>query len=165
MATRFTLRHEIPCDVSTFWKVFFDRDYNLKLYLEEMQFPSWEILEQSETPKGVHRRVKSTPKTELPGAIAKLVGPNLSYTEEGDFDREKSTFVWTMKMSTLTDKLKNGGTLRVEARGADKVERIVEGYSEASVFGLGGLFESTTEKQTRDGWEKSAGFMKRWLAR
>lgn len=100
----------------------------------------------------------------MPAAVAKLIGPNLRYTEEGDFDRAKGTFTWVMKTSALTDKLKNGGSLRVEARGEGKVARIVEAFSEASVFGLGGIIESSTEKQVRDGWEKSAAFMRRWFA-
>ncbi|MCC6644253.1 MAG: DUF2505 domain-containing protein [Polyangiaceae bacterium] len=165
MATRFTLEHELPTDPETFWSTFFDRAYNLALYLEELQFPAFEIVEQRETPAGLHREVKATPKTELPAAVAKLIGPNLRYSEAGDFDRDKGTFVWVMKTSALTDKMKNGGTLRVEPRGPGKLLRVVEAYSEASVFGLGGLLESSTEKQVRDGWEKSAAFMRRWLTR
>lgn len=165
MATRFTFQHEIPTDPETFWKTFFDQKYNHALYVEELRFPAFEIVEQRETPTGIHRKVAATPKTEMPAAVAKLIGPNLRYTEEGDFDRAKGTFTWVMKTSALTDKMKNGGTLRVEARGEGKVARIVEAYSEASVFGLGGIIESSTEKQVRDGWEKSAAFMRRWFTR
>ncbi len=165
MATRFTLEHELPTDPDTFWRTFFDREYNLALYLEELAFPAFEIVEQRDTETGLHRKVAATPRTELPGPVAKLIGPNLRYTEEGDLDRSKGTFVWVMKTSALTDKLKNGGTLRVEARGPGKLARIVEAYSEASVFGVGGMLESSTEKQVRDGWEKSAAFMRRWLSR
>jgi len=33
------------------------------------------------------------------------------------------------------------------------------------VFGVGGLHESTTEKQMRDGWNASAAYMNTWLAK
>lgn len=165
MATRFKLEHELPTEPDTFWKTFFDREYNLALYLEELTFPAFEIVEQRDTATGLHRKVAATPRTELPAPVAKLIGPNLRYTEEGDYDRDAGTFVWVMKTSALTDKLKNGGTLRVEPRGPGRLTRVVEAYSEASVFGVGGLLEGSTEKQVRDGWEKSAAFMRRWLAR
>ena len=53
---------------------------------------------------------------------------------------------------------------RIEKIGDDKVRRIVELVIEAKVFGIGGMLESTTEKQLRDGWDDSAVFMNKWLA-
>ena len=35
---------------------------------------------------------------------------------------------------------------------------------EAKIFGVGGLIESSAEKQLREGWDKSAVFMNKWLA-
>jgi hypothetical protein len=43
------------------------------------------------------------------------------------------------------------------------VRRVAEILIEAKVFAVGGLIESSAEKQLRDGWDKSAVFMNRWL--
>jgi hypothetical protein len=68
-----------------------------------------------------------------------------------------------MTPSTLADKLFTSGTVRVEPIGTDKVRRIAEMSIEAKIFAVGGLIESTAEKQMRDGWDKSAVFMNRYL--
>ena len=69
-----------------------------------------------------------------------------------------------MTPSTLAEKLKNEGTMRIEPIGEDRVRRIADIVVEAKIFGIGGLMESTTEKELRNGWDKSADFMKKWLA-
>jgi hypothetical protein len=160
---RFQLTHTIPCDVETYWKTFFDPAFNRELYLRTLGFPSWEA-EVRETPTGCTRKVVAQPKMELPAPILKLIGPNLRYTEEGTFDRTRSTFTWTMKTSAMPDKLENSGVLRVEPAEPGSCRRIVDLTTKASVFGLGGMIESSTEKSLRDGWEASAAFHARWLA-
>lgn len=159
---RFTVTHQINCDVETFWKVFFDKAFNERLYREALGFPSFQILEQREDEREVVRRVSGTPKVNLPGPVAKLLGPNFSYTEEGKLDRQKGVWAWTMKTSVMTDKLRQEGSLRLEATGSG-VRRIADLLIEAKVFGLGGLMESSAEKQLREGWDQSAVFMNRYL--
>jgi hypothetical protein len=80
---------------------------------------------------------------------------------------KKSEGVWRWKMipSTLADKLFTSGIVRVEAQGDDKVRRVSEVTIEAKIFAVGGLLESTTEKQMRDGWDKSAVFMNDFIAK
>ena len=50
-----------------------------------------------------------------------------------------------MTPSTMADKLRQRGSMRIEKPIGDKVRRIAELSIEAKVFGLGGLIESTTE--------------------
>ena len=54
--------------------------------------------------------------------------------------------------------------MRIESVGDKKVRRVTEMTIEAKVFGVGGLIESTVEKQLREGWDNSAQFMNRWIA-
>lgn len=68
-----------------------------------------------------------------------------------------------MTPSTMADKLRQEGTMRIEPIGDSKVRRIAELTMEAKVFGIGGLIESTTEKQLREGWDRSAVFMNRYI--
>ena len=161
---KFTVTHEIHCNVEAFWKLFFDKGFNDKLYLEGLGFPAYKALEQNETETKITRRVEGTPKMNMPGPVAKLMGSNFSYKEEGSFD--KATRIWTWKLipSTLADKMRNEGSVRVEAVGDDKVRRVAELLIEAKIFGLGGLIESSAEKQLREGWDQSAVFMNKYIA-
>ncbi len=160
---KFTVTHEINCDVDTFWKVFFDKSFNDKLYLETLGFPEFKVLEQNETDQRITRKVAATPKMEVPGPVAKLLGSNFRFTEEGTFDRATKTWRWKTIPSTMADKLRNEGTLRVEAAGPNKVRRVAEIEVEAKIFGVGGLMESSAEKQLRQGWDESATFMNKYL--
>jgi hypothetical protein len=40
----FTLNHEIAVAVDGFWKIFFDKDYNVALYLKGLGFPAFELV-------------------------------------------------------------------------------------------------------------------------
>src|SRR4051812_17756163 len=160
---KFTVTHEIRCDVDTFWKTFFDKSFNDKLYLEGLGFPAYKTLEQNETETRITRKVHGQPKMSVPGPVAKLIGNNFSYIEEGSFDKATKIWTWKLTPSTLADKMRNEGSVRVEAIGDNKVRRTADLLVEAKIFGLGGLIESTTEKQLRDGWDTSAVFTNKYL--
>lgn len=160
---KFTVRHEINCNADTFWKVFFDKEFNEKLYRESLGFPEFNILDQRDTETTIVRKVTGQPKMDMPGPVAKLLGSNFRYTEEGTFNKAKKLWTWKMTPSTLADKMRNEGSMTIEAIGDSRVRRIADIIIEAKIFGVGGLMESSAEKQLRDGWDKSAVFMNQWL--
>lgn len=160
---KFTVTHEIRCNAETFWKTFFDKEFNEKLYLEALGFPEYRTLEQNETETKITRKVHGQPKMNVPGPVAKLLGSGFAYTEEGSFDKSTKFWKWKLTPSTLADKLRTEGTVRIEPIGDDKVRRIAEIEVEAKIFGVGGLMESSAEKQLRDGWDQSAVFMNKYL--
>ena len=53
----------------------------------------------------------------------------------------------------------------IEPAGDGKVRRVSDASIEAKVFGLGGVLEGTAEKEVRDGWDKEAVFMNRWVTK
>ena len=161
---KFTVTHEINCNEEKFWKVFFDKDFNLKLYKEGLGFPAFNIVDQRDTDAELVRKVTGTPKMDVPGPVAKVMGSNFSYTEEGKFNKATKVWQWKLIPSTMADKLRNEGVLKITPIGDAKVRRVAEITLEAKVFGIGGLIESSSEKQLRDGWDKSAVFMNKWLA-
>lgn len=160
---KFTVSHEINCNPETFWRVFFDKDFNNTLYKDALQFPAFQITAQQETDTSITRKVSGQPKMDMPGPVQKLIGSGFSYTEDGTFDKATKVWRWKMTPSTMADKLRNEGTMRIEPVGSDKVRRIAEITIEAKIFGIGGLIESSSEKQLREGWEKSAHFMNDYL--
>ncbi|NUQ76604.1 MAG: DUF2505 family protein [Polyangiaceae bacterium] len=161
---KFTITHEIPCSEEMFWKTFFDKEFNETLFLKELSFPEYKIIEARETDTEIIRKISGQPKMDLPGPIAKLLGSGFRYTEEGRFNKASKQWSWKMTPSTLADKLRNEGTMRIEKLGEDRVRRIADITVEAKVFGIGGLLESTTEKELRSGWDKSAVFLRKWVS-
>lgn len=160
---KFTLTHEINCDVETFWKLFFDKEFNDQLYKGALGFTKYDVIESKDSDKQLVRKVAATPKVDLPGPIAKLMGPGFGYTEDGVLDKASKRWTWTMTTSTMSDKLKQSGLLLAQAAGEGKCKRVAEITGEAKVFGLGGMIESTIEKELRAGWDRSAEFMNKWI--
>jgi hypothetical protein len=149
----------IDCDVDTFWKTFFDRDFNKKLYSEGLGFKAFEFVEASDS----HRKLKGTPKMNAPGPVAKLLGDSFGYEENGTLDKATNTYRWKMTPNTMGDKLFTSGSVKIEAAGDGKVKRTSEASIEAKIFGLGGVLEGTAEKEIRESFEKEARFMNRWF--
>ena len=160
----FRVSHEIHCDAATFWKIFFDKAFNERLYRDELGFPEFAVTHQEETDTQIRRKCAGKPRMNMPAPVAKLIGDGFRYVEDGTFDKATQTWRWKMTPSTLADKLRQEGTLRVEPLGPGKVRRVAELLNEAKIFGVGGLIESSAEKELRAGWDRSAVFMNKWIA-
>ena len=161
MAT-FTMKHEMECDGERFWKLFFDAEFNERLF-KALEFPEWKLLETKETETEIIRTVKAMPKMEAPAAVVKLLGSSFGYDEVGRFDKASKTLKFVIKTNVMTEKLRNEGTVKCEPRGEGKSLRVVEIIAEAKVFGLGGMIEGSFEKSFRSGWQKSADFINKWV--
>lgn len=147
------------CDADTFWKMFFDREYNKKLYLEGLGFKQFEIIEITDS----GRKMRGVPKMTLPGPVAKLLGDSFGYEEIGTFDKANNLFKWKMLPNTMKDKLSTEGSVKIEPAGDGKVKRTSTAQFEAKVFGVGGMLESTAEKEMTSSWDKEAAFTRNWL--
>ncbi|NUO54827.1 MAG: DUF2505 domain-containing protein [Polyangiaceae bacterium] len=160
-----TFTHEINCDEATFWELFLDKEFNDKLYKQGLEFSEWSIVEQTETDSEIKRTTKGKPKLKnIPGPVAKILGDSFGYSETGSMDKKNKVWKYKLTPSTMAEKIKQEGTLRISPAGDGKVKRSVELLIEAKIFGIGGMIESTVEKQLRDGWDASASFMNKWLA-
>ncbi len=148
----------VPCSAAAFWKVFLDERYTRALYLDEMHFKEVTVLELGDDA----RKIRVVPKLNLPGALQKLVGDTFSYEEHGTLDRAKN--LWTWRMVPKKELVATRGTVRVEPLGDDECRRHNEIVIEGKVFGLGGIIESTAEKEVRATLDKEALFLPRWIA-
>jgi hypothetical protein len=162
--TTFKISHEINCNEAKFWELFFDKEFNQKLYKVGLEFPEYENVEQTETDSEIKRTARGRPKLKnIPGPVAKLLGDKFGYTEHGSMKKSEKVWRWKLTPTTLAEKIKQEGSLKIEPIGDDKVRRVVEMLIEAKVFGLGGILESTAEKSLREGWEDSAKYMNKHL--
>ena len=166
MATHFTVRHTFDVDVDTFWKdIFFNSDFNRRLYLEHLGFKTYDVIEEKQQSDGtVERKVRQTPKTDAPAVVKKLVGDEVSYLEAGRFDPAKKRWAYTITPSKLSDKIEIGGEFWAEPKGDGKIERICTVDLEVKIFGVGKAVEGFIEKQTKDSYDKAATFTRAFIA-
>jgi hypothetical protein len=143
MATR-TGAHDFDCDPETFWaRAFFSEEFNRKLFLERLKFEQWEVLEQVETADGFRRRVKATPRVgDLPGPIKTLLKNGTGYVEEGEYFRSQSRYVINVIPSSLADRLKITGDMRVVPLPDGRCRRSYTTVVEAKIMVVGGMLET-----------------------
>src|SRR5262245_38236947 len=132
--TKFTLTHEINCTPETFWKIFFDKEFNKELYLKGLEFPAFDVLSQNETDTEITRKVAGQPKLNMPGPVMKLLGNGFKYTEEGKYIKSTGVWSWKFTPSTLADKMRNEGNLRIEPIGDRRCRRVANIELEAKIF-------------------------------
>lgn len=159
----------LPCTPDAFWSTFLDEAYVRTLYVDELEYHAFDVLELSAT----SRKLRIAPNMRLPAPVAKLIGDSFVYEEHGTLDRAKNEWTWRMVQPTNLDSKrkprKDGvimhGTARVEASGPDHCHRTDTSSVEAKIFGLGSLIEATIDKELQRARAKEYAFLARWLER
>jgi hypothetical protein len=152
-----TASNVLPCSAETLWKVFFDERFTRTLFLEVLQFKELTVLELTETT----RKIRLVPRVNLPAVLQKLVGDSFAYEEHGTLDRANN--LWSWRMVPRKEIVATRGTVRVEPDGEGRCRRHDEVVIEGKIFGVGGLIESTAEKEVRASWTKELAFLNQWL--
>jgi hypothetical protein len=162
---RYTIKHTIETDIDTFWnKVFFEPEFNRRLFTEHLRFTSYEVLEDRTEPNGVrHRRVECVPKVELPAPARKVFGDNLGFIEVGRYDPAVKRYYVQVLPKTGGDKIKTTTEIWLEPTGDKRCERIVSVDNSVKIFGIGTLIEGFIEQQTRDSYAKGAEYTNRYI--
>jgi hypothetical protein len=158
----------LPCTPHTFWASFLDESYLRALYLDELEARAFDVLEISDA----SRKLRIVPKMKLPAPVAKLIGESFAYEEHGTLDRANNEWTWRMvqpanldpKSKPRKDAVTMRGTVRIEHSGEAHCRRTDSFTVEAKIFGLGGLIESTIDKELQSARAKEYAFLARWVA-
>lgn len=162
---KLSVRHTFDCTPETYWKkVFFDRGYNEALYLHELRFLSYEILELRELPDRVERRVRVTPPQKAPELIRKLLSGTVSYEEVGTWTAADATYRFHTIPSVMADKIQITGSVRAEASEPGKMVRVVDMDVRVNILLVGSKIEKFLAEEIVTGWNASERFTNRWLA-
>ena len=160
------IEHVYDCSVDTFWeRIFFDDEYNRRLFKETLQFPLWEVKKSEDRGNEVERVVECVPKlADLPAPIKKVVGDNVGYREEGVFDKKARRYRINIVPNKLGDKLSVKGDLWVEPVGEGKCKRIFNATVQAKIFGIGGMLEKRLISDLQESYATGARFTNKFIA-
>jgi hypothetical protein len=157
----------LPCTPDILWASFLNESYLRALYLDELESRAFAVLDIGEA----SRKLRIVPNMKLPAPVAKLIGESFAYEEHGTLDRATNEWTWRMvQPSNLDSKRKPRkdavimhGTIRVEPTGEGHCRRTDTFTVEAKIFGLGGLIESSIEKELQSARAKEYAFLARWV--
>jgi len=159
------IEHTLNCTDDTFWKVFFDPDFNRELFLNVLAFESWKLVSLEDKDGRIERVVDVVPKIgDLPGPLKKLVEGGAGYRERGSFEKSQKRMKLTIEPTVLQGKLTVAGTMYTQPAGEKQCRRIYESNIVAKVFGVGGLIESRIAQDVKASYDKAAQFTNRWVA-
>jgi hypothetical protein len=162
----FRVENVFECSESTFWeKVFFDAEYNRRLFYDELHFAEWRELEHKDEGERVHRFVKAQPPMgDLPGPLKAAIGDGAGYEERGVFVRATRRYDANVRPNVLGDKVTVTLIFRTEPIDEKRCRRIVDGTVVARVIFIGSMLEQRMCQDLSRSYEKSATFTNRFLS-
>ncbi len=162
---RIRIEHTFDCTEDTYWtKIFFDEEYNRRLFLDALSFEKFSVVSLTDTPTGRRRVVDAVPKLDdLPGPLKKVIGEGIGYRETGEYDAAKNRVKTTVVTSRLSDKIQIEGELWTEGAGA-KCKRLFECRVTAKIFGIGGMIEKRVCQDMQQSYATAAKFTNAFIA-
>src|SRR5262245_13305239 len=160
------IEHVFNCSAETFWeKVFFDEEYNRRLFKEELRFPVWRELKREDRGGELYRVVEVVPHVgELPGPLKAVVGEGIGYEEHGTLDKKTHRYKVEVKPNKMADKVFVKLEMFTEPMGDKQCKRIVNVSVTAKVFGIGGMIEKRMISDLEKSYGKSARFTNTYVA-
>ena len=159
----FTIRHAIDCDSDTYWRCVWDEEYNRRLYMDVLKFRECTRLSQEDKGDVITRRIRlNPPAVDLPAPVAKVIG-DLSWVEEGTFDKKTGKYRVKVITGSMPDKTHISGELWCESKGDKKCERIAKMNVEVKIFMVGGIVEKRIGDDMKKSYEAAAKFTNEWV--
>jgi hypothetical protein len=156
--------HDIQGSEDTFWKLFFDKEYNEALFLKTLGFDAWKVVSQDEGADRIERVIDAVPKIgDLPGPLKKLVENGVGYRERGTFIRAEHRMKVVVEPTVMHDKLSISGVIHTERTGDRSCRRIYDAVVNAKVFGIGGMIEGRIMQDIKQSYDKAAAFTNQWI--
>jgi hypothetical protein len=148
------------CTPATFWALYFDPDFTVRLHLESLGSTSAEIVSQEgDLSNGLVRTLTYGQRPPMPGPVRKIFGEEVVTTEVSTFDPETSTTTFVMTPGTMADKTHIEGSIEVAAEGGSTLETFTL-EARVKIFGAGPIVERFIEHTAREMQEKSVAFMR-----
>jgi hypothetical protein len=154
------VEHVFQCTEESFWtKVFFDDEYNRRLFLEVLKFPVWRVLKSEEQGAEVRRTIEASPPIgDLPSALKAVIGESIGYEERGVFDKRTRRYRVQVVPNRLGEKIRVSIEMWTEPLGDKQCKRLALATASAKIFGVGGLLEKKLLADLERSYEKSAAF-------
>lgn len=160
------VEHVFKCSEETFWtKIFFDDEYNRRLFQEILKFPVWRVKKSEERGDEVLRTIEASPPIgDLPGALKAVIGDNAGYEERGVFNKKTRRYQVQVVPNRMADKISVNIEMWTEALGDAQCKRFARATATAKIFGVGGVLEKKLLGDLERSYEKSATFTNTYVS-
>ena len=163
---RLTTSHILEVAPVTFFdRVFFDLEFNERLFREALEVKDVEVLELVAEGDLRRKRIRVTPRPRMepPAVLRRALRGELSYLEEGSWSRQDSVYRYAVRTSIASERIRIAGSVRASAFGEGRCERTVEIDVEVALPLIGGQLERFVVEQLRGSLERGASFANEWI--
>jgi hypothetical protein len=164
MSTAFEIVDDVDCDVSRYWDVFFDEDYNRSIYAQVgVRERVW--LDGPRDEGELRRwRLRIMPTRDLPGFIKKVVKGDLGYVETAALDRRKNTIDVHIAPTLLSERTTFRATYVIEPLAPGRVRRTFAGKIHVDLPVVGKIIERFIIDDVRRSYSTVARLTSEWCA-
>jgi hypothetical protein len=160
---KLSLAYDWECAPETFWALYYDPEFLLRLHREALGSTSTELVSQEgDLASGLVRTFRYGQRPNAPGPVRKIFGDEVVTTEVSRFDPGSSTTTFTMTPGTMPDKTQIEGSIVLGTEGSRTVETFTL-EARVKIFGAGPIVERFIEHQAREMQEKAVQFMRHEL--
>jgi hypothetical protein len=146
---KLSLAYRWECAPETFWALYFDPAFVLRLHLEGLGSTSAEVISQEgDLAAGLTRTLRYGQKPNSPGPVRKIFGEEIVTTEVSIFTPATSTTTFTLTPGTMADKTQLSGSIAL-SRGDDHTTEEFALEARVKIFGVGPVVERFIEHQAR----------------
>ena len=162
---KLSLVYDWDCAPETFWALYFDPAFAVRLHLEALGSTSAEVVSQEgDLSSGLVRTLRYGQRPNMPGPVRKIFGDEVTTTEITTFDPVASRATFTMTPGTMADKTLMEGAIALASDGGSTVETFSL-EARVKIFGAGPVVERFIEHQARAMQDAAVAFMRPELER
>jgi hypothetical protein len=144
-----------------FRRVHTNPEFSHYLYVESLGF-ELEPLEL-DLDRGRYR-ARIRPTTPMPGPVAKVLGVDFSFVEEGTLDPD-GVYRFAIIPSRMAERIRTTGEMRVLPTADGRAERVMNIAIDVDLPAVGPMMERFLERSTRESYEQSLIITNRFLSR
>jgi Protein of unknown function (DUF2505) len=148
------------CTPESFWELYFDPQFVVRLHLEGLGSTTAEVVSQEgDLTSGLVRTLRYSQRPNAPAPVRRIFGEEIVTTEVSTFDPPSSTTTFTITPGTMADKTRIHGTIALGSDGGHTTEDFSL-EAQVKIFGVGPIVEKFIEHQAREIQERSVAFMR-----
>ncbi len=157
---KLSLAYDWSCEPETFWALYYDPAFVVRLHLDALGSTSAEVVSQEgDLTNGLVRTLRYGQRPNMPGPVRKIFGEEVVTTEVSTYDPGTTTTTFTMTPGTMGDKTHIEGRIAL-ARQGDQTRETFALEARVKIFGAGPIVERFIEHQARDMQEKAVAYMR-----
>lgn len=159
---KFRIVHDVNVPAEKYWQYLMDPELEAAV-AKVTNLAEFRVFEAGDQGGLFVRKVHVIPDVVLPGALKKIIGDTIGYTQTDRVPKGVTYYDWTAIPDAIADKAKISGKFTVESTGEGRSRRTIEGDVDVKIMLVGKLAEKFVIDELEKNYAKVAREQERWI--